>query len=66
MTKEIIESVLLMLILAMTTRNLFYLWDIWKICKEAEKDLKLRNEKKRLLYEKGVYKNLAKELSKED
>ena len=66
MTKEIIESVLLMLILAMTTRNLFYLWDIWKICKEAEKDLKLRNKKKRLLYQDAAYKNLAKELSKED
>jgi len=66
MTKETFESIVLILILAMTIKNLFYFWGIWKICKDAEKDLKLINEKKKLLYERKAYKNLAETLTKEE
>ena len=57
MTREIFDSIALMLILAMTIKNLFYFWDIWRICK---------NEQKRLLYERTAYKKLAETLTKDD
>lgn len=66
MKKEIIETALLTFILVMTIKNLFYFWDIWKICKQAERELELRNEQKRLLYERKAYKKLAETITKDD